>query len=392
MAAARAVPHARLFAALLLLLLSQAVILEPREHAWALEHALAQAAECERVNAVYTRQDSADVRGGGGGTPAPLPPASNRSRPWSLHATTYDPNLPPCLTPDALLAALKLGSRVFLPGEGFGPDGRPGRSAFQPLGCGFAWLSPRRACALLARVSRLYFIGDSLTRHLASAFAALLSGDLEYGVLPSGQAPSVYDTCRCDGQFSEMLECRAGGEVEFDDNRQARLCGGGGGSPFALHYVNSDHTGHIAAFSSLDVCAPGGNTARPVYFFLEGGLHKGANATLAAEVLIRPFMAALLRSNQRCPSTRLLVQWGSLPAQGRWLDGRYPNQAENLAVDYNARTAQLVASEFGGITSMDWWNLTRHAATSDGLHALSDVNLIKAQYVLNWLNLVLPPD
>jgi len=38
--------------------------------------------------------------------------------------------------------------------------------------------------------------------------------------------------------------------------------------------------------------------------------------------------------------------------------------------------------------AFDFFGLTRNAQSSDGVHHLTDVNLVKAQYVLSWLDLL----
>ena len=43
-----------------------------------------------------------------------------------------------------------------------------------------------------------------------------------------------------------------------------------------------------------------------------------------------------------------------------------------------------------GIPSFDFWNLTLNAMASDGVHYLSEVNLLKAVYFVSFLDLTEP--
>ena len=99
-------------------------------------------------------------------------------------------------------------------------------------------------------------------------------------------------------------------------------------------------------------------------------------------------MANLVNSQQRCPRVRIIGFWGTVGAQAIGLDEKYPQQAELFAVEFNHNTSTYAQKEFH-LEPLDYWNLTLHAKTSDGVHYLSEVNLIKAQYFINVLTMLL---
>jgi hypothetical protein len=74
-----------------------------------------------------------------------------------------------------------------------------------------------------------------------------------------------------------------------------------------------------------------------------------------------------------------------LNAQSRALDALYPAQSREKAQEFNQVVDKYVASTFGMIP-INFLNLTKDAAASDGYHYLSDVNLYKANAILHAAN------
>ena len=170
--------------------------------------------------------------------------------------------------------------------------------------------------------------------------------------------------------------CRQG-LTTFDDNRAAGLCPAVG-KPFALYF--GDIIGDETLISESDT--------RPVFFFLSAGLHLYMNPKKTAQDFLMPNIKKIRAAKAAAPEVSVLVSWGSLGAQARTLDSIYPSQSRENAAIFNLHMADFAHShEFD--TVFDWWNLTKDAQTSDGLHMLTDVNMLKAQYIVNWLSLAL---
>ena len=304
--------------------------------------------------------------------------AFNMTRPWSIHQATYQPSRPWCDTTIDLSVSLAFGVREWNnPGDALQQNPEAFQSFFVPHGCAFKWFSPREACTVLSRYSKLYFVGDSLTRHLVQGVTMVLNGNLEYGAVPHAKESRIYDDCRCDGQFSEAKECRMSIDT-FVDNRAAGLCPGTSGH-FALVY-NGGMIGNNALVSQYDT--------RPIFFFLSAGTHYKMDANVTIQEFLEPNLSKIEAMKAANSELWVLTSWGAMGAQGRMLDTKYWRQSRENSAVFNQQIGEY-ALKNGVQTVFDWWNLTRGAQASDGLHLLTDVNVVKAQYIINWLALSL---
>jgi hypothetical protein len=84
-----------------------------------------------------------------------------------LHA----PFSPLCKDRQSLLTAMKDGGRV-----GF-------NAPYIPRDCDMRWFSTQQICSILARFEKVYIVGDSLMRNIASALNILLREDLQSGAV-----------------------------------------------------------------------------------------------------------------------------------------------------------------------------------------------------------------
>ena len=310
--------------------------------------------------------------------------------PWSVHAHTYIPAVntaAPCTSFQQIEHSLKYGQRILMKGSA---------SAFQPFGCTYAWPSRSHACRISKKYHRIIFLGDSLIRQTHRAFTMFLREDLEYGALPhsipllqtfSGENISVYDQCRCDGQFSEHVACRNDGVVRFADNRQAGICNSGLEN-FALQYAsvyNRDLRKGLSVTENLCTQQATRTVVRPVQFIMGGGAHFHSSANETITVFINPIMESIKRARAVCPQVKVRVVWLSRGVQDRVMDQPYPHQSREHMLVFNEQIDRYFREEHAdmGVVIMDVWNLTKDARTSDGTHYLSDVNLVQAAYVLN---------
>lgn len=80
--------------------------------------------------------------------------------------------------------------------------------------------------------------------------------------------------------------------------------------------------------------------------------------------------------------------WLGMTAQHRMLDKVYEHQSLENATLFNDEIRQSFHSVglIPGVEVliMDWYNMTKNAQTSDGLHHLTDVNLAKADRYCIW--------
>ena len=209
----------------------------------------------------------------------------------------------------------------------------------------------------------------------------ILRNDYEYGALPlMVEDPEVYDKCRCDGQFAENDLCRVGHLCSFIDNRQYGLCLGSRINPFALIYDE-----HSLRWND-GMCPRDG---RPIFIMLGGGSHHSSDAKATINGVIRPIMEEVKQAATACPHVKLHVAWIGLGAQSRSLDELYPHQRREKVAAFNEAVSAFWSAEYDA-PHLDVWNLTRNAPSSDYYHYLSDVNALKAMYLMNLLDSLVP--
>ena len=326
---------------------------------------------------------------------------SDPVRQWSINEMTFSQPSLPCNTSSQLLEAIALGQRRPLPGhelvnvswvEGNGSasalqreraDVEWSRSYFVPHGCSPRWFSSSQQCAILNRYSHIVVIGDSLSRHLTQALFMSLTEDAQYGALPrmSRQA-GLWDTCRCDGQFSEKSTCRAFESANMFDLRDPRVygvCSQEESFHFTLQLFVVWENAQLPdlSFSCSD-------DPRPRFLVLQAAAHYSTDAERAKTEFIAPLLSQLTAFRVSCPHQNdWRIVWMAAPAQSRVLDEKYPQQSRERVLAFNKNISDYLQPL--GTAILDTWNLTANAATSDGFHYLSDVNLQRANALLNLL-------
>ena len=335
-----------------------------------LEKVLALSNDCKYINVVVPRGDGVHTDG-------------KAVRPWSLHPGSYanlEEAQPFCWEVDDLLASLQLGIRTHAQGDLSDLEmEKTSLTSFLPNTCSFKWYSSEEICQILSRFSQVRLLGDSFLRHVGQALFMLLRDDYKYGGLPLLLGnPRVYDSCRCDGQFSEHALCRFVEGMSFTDHRQYGVCPGTPVQPFAVTYTHSEH---YTLELNQSACA---EDSRPIFILISGGSHYKHDATQTVQEVVEPVMAQVREARLACPHMTIHVAWMGMGAQSRSLDDRYPHQRREWTASFNDEIAQYWLEKHN-VKTFDVWNLTKNAPTSDGYHHLSDVNIVKALYVLNYM-------
>lgn len=316
------------------------------------------------------------------------------ARPWSLQEATFaDDTLAACRSPEDLYAAVRNGERVWsdrsqVPWGVTDVAGDLAReqvpSVFVPRGCRVRFYSPEEACEVASRYSHIVFMGDSLTRHMTGGLFLALTGDYVYGGLPPySPNPDLYTHCRCDGQFSEHKVCRSGvyPQFNFTDPRMLRLCENVPPFAFALGMKSTPILAPLA-----ELCSP---DPRPRLVTVQGGLHFGMNAGVTWTVVATAIKERVEAVRAECPHKfDVKLVWITREAQSRNVDKKYEGQKREYTAVFNADTTSRAKAV--GMFVLDFFNVSRNAAVSDGVHYLADVNLFKAQTVVNLLDLLTP--
>lgn len=299
----------------------------------------------------------------------------NSHREWSMPEQLFPSRIEPlgvCRNISALQQSLKLGKRH--------------HPHFVPHGCRAQWYTPQEACEIVSGYSDVVFAGDSLVRHTVQALWMALSGDWAGGGLPHDSSKELYDQCVCDGQFSEHVVCREYDESMFNmgDVRAHRLCHGQ--QPWSMHFYNAyDKPCESGCFTDLCHADP-----RDRLVLIAGGLHFKVNAQHTITKFIEPTLDALQQQQRQCQHKyKVRVVWMGLSVQMRELDGPYPHQSREWTRLFNQQVENHFAIRRGfAVNAFDVWNMTEGAASSDGQHFLSDVNLQKSMYLVNLMQLL----
>ena len=329
-------------------------------------------------------------------------------RPYSLGSLeSFSSQLPPCRNLDDYLIAIKYGQRTWLPNNKTSEDDERAQtpSTFIPHNCYAPTIppSPTKVCSILDEYNHVIFHGDSLSRHLRQAIYMSIRGNyISGGLMIEKKNENVAKNCICDGQFSEARMCRPSDDdgSYFGKVIQPRmipdeaLCpntnfelGKRQNAPWLTRKGKVDPGEHID-WNDVNCKDP---NYKGILIVLQGGLHWSSNATETFNAFIQPVITHPT-FNECLNLGKMRLVWLGMTAQHRMLDKVYEHQSLENAILFNDEIRQsfqsvgLIPGE--EVLIMDWYNMTKNAQTSDGLHHLTDVNLAKAAQILylveNW--------
>lgn len=127
---------------------------------------------------------------------------------------------------------------------------------------------------------------------------------------------------------------------------------------------------------------------RPIFAYLSSGTH---DRTVADATLQRldAQLQALKRLKEACAASKrkVIVLFGGQGHVTRAVAAKYPHQDDAGFRAFDARMQQLLTERFPEleVDYMHWGALSRGAPSSDGFHFLTDANLVRAQYLANYL-------
>jgi hypothetical protein len=104
---------------------------------------------------------------------------------------------------------------------------------------------------------------------------------------------------------------------------------------------------------------------------------------------VRRLKAACAAARQPVPR-KVFVLFGGLPHQAKDLDSRWPHQSPGNMRRVDAEVEAAFSRDYPDLECQHVWWAALHngAASSDGLHMLTEGNLLKMQYLLNYMALV----
>ena len=125
---------------------------------------------------------------------------------------------------------------------------------------------------------------------------------------------------------------------------------------------------------------------RGLLLVLGGGSHYGVKASVTIATFKHIFEHERL---QDCVDKgKAHVVWTHFGAQSRSLDLKYPYQAREKAVVFNQGMSKYFASIKMNVTELHFWNMTKDAQSTDGLHYMLDVNVLKGFLLLRVVHLL----
>ena len=271
------------------------------------------------------------------------------------------------------------------------------RSVSLPIGkqdCTLQWYSEISMCEVAQRYAVIVWSGDSLTRHMTMGLMMLWTGDYRYGgfARKPDVKNSVYDHCSCDGQFSEALMCRdlRPGFFQFSDIRTFGLCG-------SFERYNSPrfymHTASYEELNQIEKWRLCSTDQRFRFISLQAGTHYDTNATQTVRNYLQPTLAKISRLIKSCTinpnlGEKMRVIYIGLPVVSVRIEKLYPQQHRSNVQIHNSIVQRWLKEYYPYVLYIDLFNLTKNGTdhTSDGFHSLSDVNMIKASYILNVMD------
>ncbi|KAB8356438.1 hypothetical protein FH972_024021 [Carpinus fangiana] len=304
--------------------------------------------------------------------------------------TTHDIHhsyTPLCKDRKSLLAAMSGGGRI-------GWD-----EPYQTRGCDMQWFTNAEVCKILSRFDHVYFLGDSLMRHTVMAMMVLLRGDLVSGARATWRHddPTLND-CTGHRLFHDkrcIWMSAIGSPAVLTGDPDSIKCPKH--TPPALVTWNPTLAFPLMG-DTFDYMPDLSKRMRPdgrIAFVLSHGLWNDLDFPMSMSwfeqiqdniARYMPTYASPKLSQRLFP--RLFI---SPTAQGELKpDMVVPTQNNLRLIKETSEMRKYVQAR--GFDHLGLYNLTVQATSPDGTHATMENNLMKAMMVLNWLNMLDPPE
>jgi hypothetical protein len=252
--------------------------------------------------------------------------------------------------------------------------------------CILPWFSSDEICHIHEKYSTIILNGDSFTRHIAMAIRMLILEDLRFGGYPvRGRSADFVTYCGCDGQFSEAQDCRYY-SFDYDHAFLEGLCTHlPSFRPFRFLYYDLKPT-----FQPMHLC---NNDPRPQFVFLSGGFHYESNPEKTIEKFLVPAMKSLSDIKNDCSrrlnkTQTIHVAFTGIPIISESIQQIYSNERTENAIRFHHVLEEYIRTHYPDVTVINFLNLTAEGVnrTSDGVHSLTDVNVMKAMTLLSIMN------
>lgn len=334
----------------------------------------------------------------------------------------YTPSTKPqCSNAAELLQSLTYGRRVSQDGP------------FHPYGCNLNFYTPAEVCDIMSRFDKVWIVGDSLMRHVASALHIILRQDLIEGAFASWAArdreqsyihekqvalkagrppppPPLLD-CRCDAAFSNgsclFLEAWSSASIRrFDPDSitcdQAHCAGIEliTAKDYPIEKGTLDRLTSALADSKPPNAAPGarGRPTKRHAVIMGSGLWYDLEVDKFQRWVIEIQRAVLTTLDDvygsfevpRVPMLAVTPSAGGPLKPHKYVDKQSNRRIKTFEMQFAKWLAYRQARGFPGATvnHLGTYNATILNSSPDGTHSGMKADLLKALIVLNWLDLV----
>ncbi|OTB11078.1 hypothetical protein K445DRAFT_69002 [Daldinia sp. EC12] len=291
-----------------------------------------------------------------------------------------------CLDKNSMLTAMSSGGRV-------GKD-----APYTSRGCDMRWFSSREACYILGRYSQVILVGDSMLRHVIGALNIIIREDLGYGGVTNWNFDGEEKRkCFCNRQF-DVRDCSVQGIFSTADvirhDPVSLTC------PKQVPEWDTDlrmeqivrypipAEEHRRLEKAIDP-----NPLQRKAFILGHGLWNNLEIDQALNWLdlvldtIESKTGTGTRQRGSNPKGNLPVLLITPNAAGeKKPDEWIVSQGNKALVKFEHEMAAQASKR--GIDHLGTWNMSIQATLYDGVHMDMRGNLLKAQMVLNWLDLL----
>ncbi|KAK9245507.1 hypothetical protein V1506DRAFT_238009 [Lipomyces tetrasporus] len=284
----------------------------------------------------------------------------------------------PCYHKNTLLESLSSGGRIGLD------------SPYHSKSCGMWWYGTHELCNVLAKYSKVMFVGDDVLEDIFGGMMLLIREDAMYGAVRQWHYNSIEDMkCSCETAFRNHGLCESAlvrSLKELTDYDTTLLKCPRAGVQMQMHYLPRYPLDPVEVNRFVMAATKDSDFDRRPIAVIYGHGHgslfdKGATASWIST--LRDMIHNAIPYD--VPIYELFVTPG---ATGPQVSG------------FNTLTLGLKASQVFESAMRDWgrdvqmdvlgtWNATVQTSFSaDGLHGGVQTNLLKAMMVLNWLDLV----
>jgi hypothetical protein len=278
----------------------------------------------------------------------------------------YKKNITYCKTNNELLNSIKYGTRIYPLSESTNPlQLEDELSYFQPQSCLMYDFRSEDVCLIFRKYDKIFVFGDSLSRHITQGLALHISKSfVSFPFLKQNS------DCMCDGQFSEIADCRK--IISNNDN-----------SLFTSMQEQCNNFPQYEFFDQSNIKIPQiliDYSGKNVLVFIQGGFHFHSDFNLYYNSSFIKEMISTIESNENWNTIYI-----GLPVQSRHADLIFPHQSRENVRIFNNILENNLKRDYKKALFLDIWNVTKDSSYSNGNHYLTDVNYLIANIIINYI-------